>query len=102
LRGLTLMLNSVYDAPPSGGKKPRNTSRNLLDHLLPAGLETRLVRSCRDMIGVNEPRARLMLEAHDVLLGFATRHQLLSGPEIARSRQALDRLKRQLNQGAPF
>ena len=102
LRGLTLMLNSVYDAPRSGGKKPRNTSRNLLDHLLPAGLEARLVRSCRDMIGVNEPRARLMLEAHDVLLHFATRHQLLSVPEIARSRQALDRLKRQLNQGAPF
>ena len=81
----------------SSGKQPRNASRNLLDHLLPAGLEARLVRSSRDLIGVNKPRARLMLDAHDGLLRFATRHQLLSDPDIARSRQMLDRLKQQLD-----
>jgi hypothetical protein len=97
LRGLTLMLNSVYAALDSEGKKPKNKSRNLLDHLLPAGLEARLVHSCRDIIGVNEPRARLMLDAHDLLLRFAARHQLLSEPDIARSRQKLDRLKQQLD-----
>jgi hypothetical protein len=96
LRGLVLMLNSVCDALDSGGKKSKKAARNLLDHLLPAGLEARLVRSCRDLIGVNEPRARLMLDAHEVLLRFATRHQLLSEPDIARSRQELERLKQQL------
>ena len=60
--------------------------------------EARLVRSCRDLIGVNEPRARLMLDAHQVLLRFAERHQLLSEPDIARSRQNLDRLAQQLNE----
>jgi len=97
LRGLSLMLESVYEALDSGGKKPKNASRNLLDHLLPAGLEARLVRSCPEVIGVNEPRARLMLDAHDVLLRFATRHQLLPERDIARSRQKLDRLKEQLD-----
>jgi hypothetical protein len=77
-------------------KKPKKAAQNLLDYLLPAGLEARLVRSCRDLIGVNEPRARLMLDAHEVLLRFATRHQLLSEPDIARSRQELERLKQQL------
>jgi type II secretory pathway component PulM len=72
----------------------------LLDHLLPAGLEARLVRSCRDIIGVNEPRARLMLDAHEVLLRFAMRHHLLSEPDSARSRQNLDRLKQQLKKVA--
>jgi hypothetical protein len=100
LRGLTLMLNSVYDSLASGGKKPGKATRNLLDHLLPAGLEARLVRSCRDIIGVNEPRARLMLDAHEVLLRFAMRHHLLSEPDSARSRQNLDRLKQQLKKVA--
>ena len=97
LRGLTLMLNSVYDAQDSGGKKRKKASQNLLDHLLPAGLESRLVRFCRDIIGVNEPRARLIIDAHDVLLRFAARHQLLSEPDLARSRREIDRLKRQLD-----
>ena len=98
LRGLTLMLNSVYDALDSGVKQPRNASQNLLDHLLPAGLEARLAHSCRDLIGLNKPRTRLMLDTHDVLLRFATRHQLLSEPDIARSRQKLDRLRQQLDE----
>jgi len=97
LLGLTLMLNSVYRAQDSGGKKAKKSSHNLLDHLLPAGLEARLVRSCRDMIGINEPRAQLMLDGHEVLWRFATRHQLLSAPDLARSRKELDRLKQLLN-----
>jgi hypothetical protein len=96
LRGLTLMLNSVYDTLDSRKKKPKKAAQNLLDYLLPAGLEARLVRSCRDLIGVNQPRARLILNAHEVLLRFATRHQLLSEPDLARSRQELARLKQQL------
>jgi hypothetical protein len=39
-----------------------------------------------------------MLDAHQVLLRFAERHQLLSEPDIARSRQNLDRLAQQLNE----
>lgn len=95
--GLTLMLNSIYHAQESGGKKAKKSSQNMLDHLLPAGLEARLVRSCRDIISVNEPRLRLMLDAHEVLWRFATRHQLLSEPDLARSRKELDRLKQQLD-----
>jgi len=97
LHGLSLMLNSVYNELDSGGKKSKKASRNLLDYLLPAGLESRLVHSCRDIIGVNEPRARLLLAGHEVLLRFATRQQLLSEPDLARSRQNLDRLKEQLD-----
>jgi len=99
LCGLTMMLNSVYRALVAGGKKPKKASPNWLDYLQPAGLEARLVRSCRDLIGLNEPRTRRMLDAHNVLLRFAMRHQLLSKQNIDRAQQKLDHLAQQLNEG---
>jgi len=101
LRGLALMLNSVYDWLEVDRKKRKGASGNLLDYLRPAGVERRLVEACRDLIGVNEPRARLVLDAHGILLRFAARHQLLSPAdaaeshkELARLQHALDRLER--------
>jgi hypothetical protein len=91
-----IKLNSVYDVLDSRGKKSKKAAQNLLDHLLRAGLEARRIRSCRDLIGVNRPRARLMLDAHEVLLRFAMRHQLLSEPDRARSREQLDHRKQNL------
>lgn len=31
--------------------------------------------SCRDLLGVNEPRAQILLDAQEVLLRFAIRYQ---------------------------
>jgi hypothetical protein len=66
---------------------------NLLDHLNPAGLDERLARSCRGILGVNVPRARLMLEAHELLLRFAERHQLVSAGDVAATQSELIRLR---------
>jgi hypothetical protein len=95
-RGLTLLLNSVYDAKAEKRAKGKKKSTNLLDYLRPAGLEKRLARACQDMIGVNEPRARLMLDAHEILLRYAMRHQLISTSDAASTEKELARLRRML------
>lgn len=101
LRGLSLMLKSVYDWLDGGRKRRKSGSRNLLDHVRPAGMEQRLVRACPEVIGVNEARAHLLIDAHGILLRFATRHQLISDAdaadsdkELTRLQHALDRLER--------
>ena len=95
LRGLTLLLNSVYRAQENDRKKSKKAALDLLDHLLPVGLEARLVQSSRDLISLNLPRARLLLDSHGILLRFAERHQLLSEADVTRSRQNLERLRRE-------
>jgi hypothetical protein len=97
LRGLNLMLTSVYRAQDDERKKRKKAPQDLLDHLLPAGMERRLVRAARDLIGVNEPHARLLLDSHGILLRFAERHQLMSEADVARSRQNLERLRHDLD-----
>jgi SEC-C motif len=97
LRGLTLVLKSVYDWPGADRKKRRRASGNLLDLLRPPGLERRLVRACPELVGVNEPRARLLLDAHGILLRFAERHQLVSEADATESRKELARLQHVLN-----
>jgi hypothetical protein len=97
LRGLTLMLNSVYHWLDASRKKRSSTPRNLLNYLQPAGLEERLVQASRDLIGVNKPRARQLLEAHEILLRFATRHQLISDADAAQSQKEIARLKQALD-----
>ena len=96
LRGLSLALKSVYDWPGANRKTRRLASRNLLDFLRPAGLERRLVWACPEIVGVNEPRARLLLNAHGILLRFAERRQLVSGPDAAASHKELARLQHAL------
>jgi hypothetical protein len=93
LRGLSLMLNSVYDWLDTRGKRRKSASRYLLDYLRPAGLEQRLVQACPEIIGVSVPRARLLLDAHGILLRFAARHQLVSAADAAESHKELARLQ---------
>jgi len=67
-----------------------------LDHLRPAGLEQRLVWACPEVIGVNEARGHLLLDAHAILLRFAKRHQLVSADDAGESHTELARLQHEL------
>jgi hypothetical protein len=97
-RGLYKVLESAYDARDRTRAKPKKSKQgNLLDYLNPAGLDERLARSCRGILGVNMPRARLMLEAHELLLRFAERHQLVSAVDVASTQSELIRLRRVLD-----
>jgi hypothetical protein len=72
-------------------------SNNLLDYLRPAQLEPRLARSCAAIIGINEPRARLLLRVHEILAQFAVRHELISVAEAEESQAEISRLRTQLS-----
>jgi hypothetical protein len=94
VRGLTHVLNSVYDQQDSRSKRSKKkSSRNLLDCLRPPGLEARIVQSCRAMLGCNMARARLQLRAYRVLTTFAARHQLMPASEIESTENELSRLR---------
>ena len=100
--GLSRLLESVYyDARAEAGEKRKKKQRpdNLLDYLKPGGMEARLARSCRDLLGVNEPRARILLDAQEVLLRFAIRHQLIADAGAAATRAELARLRGVLEGG---
>jgi hypothetical protein len=96
-RGLSLMLTSVYDWQDASGKRRKRPISNLLDALRPSGLEPRLVRACPEVMGVNEHRARLLLDAHGILLRFAERHQLVADADAAELRTELARLQHALD-----
>ena len=91
---LSRLLESVYSARAEAAeKRKKKTQRdNLLDYLNPGGMEARIARSCGDLLGVNEPRARILLDAQEVLLRFAIRHQLIAGAAAAATRAELSRL----------
>jgi hypothetical protein len=94
LRGLTLVLNSVYDSEQSRSKRSKKkSSNNLLDYVRPAGLEARISQACRDLICCSAPRARLHLRAYGVLAAFAARHQLISVSDIDSVEKELSRLR---------
>ncbi len=99
--GLSRLLEAVYRAHDAAGsrrrERPKNKERrprnNLLDYLNPDGMEARLARSCNDVLGVNEPRARILLDAQEVLLRFAVRHQLIADAGADATRTELARLR---------
>ena len=62
-------------------------------------MEARLARSCRDLLGINEPRAWILLDAQEVLFGFAVRHQLMADADAAATRAELARLRGVLQAG---
>ncbi len=99
--GLSRLLESVYNARAEAGEKRKKKLErgNLLDYLNPGGMEARLARSCRDVLAVNEPRARILLEAQEVLLRFAVRHQLIADGDTAATRAELARLRGVLEGG---
>ena len=99
--GLSRLLESVYSASAEAVKKRKKKPQrdNLLDYLNPGGMEARIARSCNDLMGVNEPRARILLDAQEVLLHFASRHQLIAEAAVAASRAELARLRSVLGGG---
>lgn len=99
--GLSRLLESVYSANAEAAEKRRKKPQrdNLLDYLNPGGMEARIARSCEDLMGVNEPRARILLDAQEVLLGFASRHQLIAEAAAAATRTELSRLRGVLEGG---
>jgi hypothetical protein len=68
-------------------------TRNLLDYLNPAGMEQRIARACPDVLGVSVARAQVLVDAHTVLLGFASRHELFADSSAAAARTELVRLR---------
>ena len=99
--GLSRLLESVYSARAEAAeKRKKKTQRgNLLDYLNPGGMEARIARSCDDLLGVNEPRARILLDAQEVLLCFAVRKQLVADADAAATRAELARLRGVLEGG---
>jgi hypothetical protein len=95
-RGLCLLLHSVYDWKDSRRKQSKTKRNNLLDYLRPAGLEERLAWSCADILAVNEPRARLLLHAHELLTRFAARNELISPADARQMEKELVRLRNSL------
>ena len=90
-RGLNRLLESIYEDRDRTSKSTKRL--NLLDYLVPAGLDERIARSCRGILGLNIARAQLMLEAYEILLRFAERHQLVSSDNAAAVRSELVRLR---------
>lgn len=100
------LLESAYSARAETGEKRKNKPKrdkpkrdNLLDYLNPDGMEARIARSCDDLLGVNEPRARILLDAQEVLLRFAIRHQLIADAAAAATRAEVARLRGVLEGG---
>ena len=95
-RVLNRLLESIYEDRDRTSSK--STKRpNLLDYLVPAGLDERVARSCRGILGLDIARAQLMLEAYDILLRFTQRHQLVSPGNAAAVQSELTRLRRVLD-----
>lgn len=99
--GLSRLLESVYSANAEAAEKRRKKPQrdNLLDYLNSGGMEARIARWCGDLLGVNEPRARILLDAQEVLLGFASRHQLIAEATAAATRTEHSRLRGLLEGG---
>jgi SEC-C motif len=95
LSGFALMLDSVYTSDSKSSKR-RKTVWNLLSYLSPSGLEKRLLDYCCAMLGINVPKARRFLQAHDILCRLASKHQLISDSEASRTKDEVSRLYGQL------
>ncbi|MEO8351783.1 MAG: SEC-C domain-containing protein, partial [Chthoniobacteraceae bacterium] len=97
--GLQMMLVGVYRSDAvSGRRRPgKNSGDNTLDNLIaclaPAGIEKRIVAESQDIIGVQVPRAHLLVDAHDLLRRFARRHSLMAEAESALTEKELNRLR---------
>ena len=67
--------------------------RSLLDFLRASDIDGRVARNSRDLVGFNVPKALVLLQAHELLLHSAARHQLLPMAEIAQTEAELARLR---------
>ena len=104
---LERLLASVYrsqghnESPPRGDGKTTREPRtgNLLDYLNASGLEERIARACPDVLGVNVAGARILVDAHALLLDFAARHALVADRAADANHAELARLRRVLVSG---
>jgi hypothetical protein len=79
-----------------GTSKSKKAGANLLNYLHPEGLEERVARSCPSLLGVDEPRALLLVQALALLTRSASRHALISAKEAAAMEKELSRLQKKL------
>jgi hypothetical protein len=98
-RGLSLLLQSILAErqeaeEPRRRKEKKRAPPNLLDYLAGSKIEPRVAERCRDMVGINKPRARLLLDAHQILIRFAGRHRLMPAADAAGSESEVARLLR--------
>jgi hypothetical protein len=100
LRGLSLLLDSVYQSKGSRPKKSKRKGGNLLDLLNPAGLESRIARSCGGLVHVSEPCARLQIQTYALLSRCALRHGLISAVDADCLERELTRLRRPLTEAS--
>jgi len=93
--GLSRLFESVYSARAEAREKRKQKPQrdNLLDYLNPGGMEARIARNCDDLLGVNQPRAQILLDAQEVLLRFAGRNQLVADADAAATRAEMARLR---------
>jgi hypothetical protein len=104
---LERLLASVYrsqghnESTPRGDGKTTREPRtgNLLDYLNASGLEERIARACPDVLGVNVAGARILVDAHALLLDFAARHALVADRAADANHAELARLRRVLVSG---
>ena len=98
--GLALLARAAGDPPESGRRKSKHRRVvNLLDYLGSADLEERIARASPGLMGVNVPRAQLLLRACGLLTRFAARHGLLSAAAASGVENELTRLRQQLGPG---
>ena len=100
LRGLSLLLDSVYQSKGSRPKKSKRKGGNLLDLLNPAGLESRIARNCGGLVHVSEPCARLQIQTYALLSRCALRHGLISAVDADCLERELTRLRRPLTEAS--
>jgi hypothetical protein len=95
-RGVTMLVDAVFDDQDERRHPKKSAPESLLDCLRPAGMERRITRSARGMLGTNAPHAHLLIEAHADLLRFAVRHRLIAETEAAKSERNLAMLRDKL------
>ncbi len=102
---LSRLAESVYRAQNRSEPKRKKIRKgqagsragNLLDSLNPSGMEERIARACPDLLGVNVARAQILVDAHSVLLDFASRKGWIEDGAAAATRAELVRLSNVLS-----
>ncbi len=95
LWGLSRLLRSVYEEWPERREKRKKKGgpANMLNYLNASAIEARVAGGCRDLLSTNVSRARMLLDAYEILLNFAIRHGLVSCGDAAAAQQELARLR---------
>jgi hypothetical protein len=95
LRGLSRLLRSVYEERTERRekRKKRAAPTNLLNHLNASAIEARVAGSCRDLMSISMSRARVLLDAYEVLLNFAARHELVPAGDATAAHTEVARLR---------